>query len=285
MPAFIFFTDLDGTLLDHRTYSPEKAESAVGRLMDAGIPLVFCSSKTPAEQIHLQQSLKIEQPFIFENGGGIAYPAHSWLSDYLDATEQIGNFSIHFLSNRSYEEIAQIVRHIQSHCDIALPSFHHLSDSDMERLTDLKPPEAFRAKERKTSYTIARSLVAEEGHKVNTEIAKFGLRLSKGGRFYTIVDESVSKGEAVKALTRCFHDRFPTKMPTIGVGDAQNDAPMLEAVDFPFLLKGHDGKWANLPRLLRLVNVPLSAGAGFSEVVDWALQRLATAGIGIEKAI
>lgn len=74
MPAFIFFTDLDGTLLDHRTYSPEKAEFAVGWLMDAGIPLFFVP-QTSGRANPSPTIVENQQPFIFENGGGIAYPA------------------------------------------------------------------------------------------------------------------------------------------------------------------------------------------------------------------
>jgi mannosyl-3-phosphoglycerate phosphatase len=43
-PPFIVFSDLDGCLLDRRTYSAEAARPAVEALADAGVPLVLCSS-------------------------------------------------------------------------------------------------------------------------------------------------------------------------------------------------------------------------------------------------
>jgi ribonucleotide monophosphatase NagD (HAD superfamily) len=50
MPSPLVFTDLDGTLLDHDTYDWTPARDALDRLTRAGIPVVFTSSKTAAEQ-------------------------------------------------------------------------------------------------------------------------------------------------------------------------------------------------------------------------------------------
>ena len=49
MNTFILFTDLDGTLLDGRTYSFEKAKPALEAIQRLRIPLVFVSSKTRGE--------------------------------------------------------------------------------------------------------------------------------------------------------------------------------------------------------------------------------------------
>ena len=48
-PAFVVFSDLDGTLLDHSTYSWKAAAPALAALRDRGIPLILASSKTSAE--------------------------------------------------------------------------------------------------------------------------------------------------------------------------------------------------------------------------------------------
>ena len=47
------FTDLDGTLLDHDTYSWAPAAPAIERIKKLGIPLIAISSKTLAELSHL----------------------------------------------------------------------------------------------------------------------------------------------------------------------------------------------------------------------------------------
>ena len=74
MRSPIVFTDLDGTLLDHATYSWEPALPALSLLRERQIPLVFCSSKTRAEIEHYRRELGNLDPFISENGGGIFIP-------------------------------------------------------------------------------------------------------------------------------------------------------------------------------------------------------------------
>ena len=58
----IIFTDLDGSLLQVETYSFEPAIETVHRLRAAGIPLIFCSSKTRLEQEYYQRALGISSP-------------------------------------------------------------------------------------------------------------------------------------------------------------------------------------------------------------------------------
>lgn len=68
------FTDLDGTLLDHQTYSFAPAKPALAALRAARVPLVPCSSKSLAEMVELQQALELDGPLIVENGGGVFLP-------------------------------------------------------------------------------------------------------------------------------------------------------------------------------------------------------------------
>jgi len=70
----VVFSDLDGTLLDHDTYSFDDARPALERLGHAGVPLVLCTSKTRAEVEPLREALDNDSPFIVENGGAIMIP-------------------------------------------------------------------------------------------------------------------------------------------------------------------------------------------------------------------
>lgn len=51
----LVFTDLDGTLLDHETYSFEAARTTLERLEKLSVPVVFNSSKTAAELLPLRR--------------------------------------------------------------------------------------------------------------------------------------------------------------------------------------------------------------------------------------
>ena len=59
MTNFLVFTDLDGTLLDHHSYSYEEAMPAVRALVEAGSPLIFNSSKTAAEIKQLRHEMVV----------------------------------------------------------------------------------------------------------------------------------------------------------------------------------------------------------------------------------
>ncbi|MCP4726565.1 MAG: HAD hydrolase family protein, partial [bacterium] len=68
------FSDLDGTILDFNTYSYDEAREGMNLLKERGIPLIPVSSKTLIEMKGLHRELQLSFPFVFENGGGIAFP-------------------------------------------------------------------------------------------------------------------------------------------------------------------------------------------------------------------
>ena len=70
----LIYTDLDGTLLDHHTYSFQKALPALAEIKKRSVPLILCSSKTKGEIEEYQKKLKVRHPFISENGGAIFIP-------------------------------------------------------------------------------------------------------------------------------------------------------------------------------------------------------------------
>ena len=85
------FSDLDGTLLDHDTYGYEPARPALDLISSKKIPLILCSSKTRAEMTGIRQQLKLEDPFIVENGGAVYIPRKTFRSR-ICRSESKGNF-------------------------------------------------------------------------------------------------------------------------------------------------------------------------------------------------
>ena len=70
----VVFTDLDGTLLDHSTYSFAEAQPALALLKSKNVPLIFCTSKTRSEVEYWRGLLGNNHPFIVENGGAAFVP-------------------------------------------------------------------------------------------------------------------------------------------------------------------------------------------------------------------
>ena len=73
----VVVTDIDGSLLDFSTYSWEEAIPAINLLKRRKTLLVFCTSKTRAELVYLQDKMRIRDPFISETGGAIWFNPRS----------------------------------------------------------------------------------------------------------------------------------------------------------------------------------------------------------------
>ena len=70
---FLIFSDLDGTFLNHNTYSYGSLKNYINNL-DLEFELIFVTSKTFGEIIEIQNKLNINHPFIAENGACIFFP-------------------------------------------------------------------------------------------------------------------------------------------------------------------------------------------------------------------
>ena len=64
MTTLLIFTDLDGTLLDHHTYSFQPAKAAMQALKTFSIPCVINTSKTFVELIALREELNHQDAFM-----------------------------------------------------------------------------------------------------------------------------------------------------------------------------------------------------------------------------
>ena len=68
----LVFSDLDGTLLDHESYSFAPARAALAALAEIGAGVVLATSKTAAEVAPLRAALGLAGwPAIVENGAGL----------------------------------------------------------------------------------------------------------------------------------------------------------------------------------------------------------------------
>src|SRR3990170_640118 len=88
----IIFSDLDGTILEHRTYSFEEAFTALETIKNNNIPLILSSSKSRSEMEIYRGKMENNHPFISENGGGIFIPkdyfSYSWLKNIISSEDE-----------------------------------------------------------------------------------------------------------------------------------------------------------------------------------------------------
>ncbi len=252
MKRLLFFTDLDGTLLDYYTYSFDDARPALELIARRRIPLIICSSKTRAEIEYYRRKLDNHHPFISENGGGVFIP-----KGYFHFSIPSGECSIH-------EEGDYVVMRLGAHYTqlrdamtllrrdgFHVTGFGDMTPGEIAAVTGLGAAEAKMAKMRDFDEPfLFTGDPAEEENLVNAIRGK-GLNYTRG-RFFHLLGKS-DKGKAVTVLT-ALYKRDADGIATVALGDNPNDLSMLKRADVPVIVQRHDGSYdrsIDLPGFLK----------------------------------
>lgn len=209
----VIVTDLDGTLLDHHTYSWEAAEAALNKAHELDIPIVPCTSKTFAETRPLADAIGLHDcPIICENGSGIQFGTH----------EQVDIAP-------SYQTLIDKLGALRARKDYQYQGFADLTVADVARLTDLPTAKAELAYQR----TYSEPLVWQDSKAALQDFIReandLGIAIVRGGRFYHALHQGISKYNAVKQLL----EQLETPNANwIALGDGDNDIPLLANADF-----------------------------------------------------
>lgn len=257
----VVVTDLDGCLLDASTYRWEAAQPALAALRRRSIPLVLCSSKTRAEMERLHADLGLDAPYVFENGSGIVVPPGA---PWSRAARRDGGPLLVRLGV-PLRELAHALLEIAKEAGARLRGFSRLSAREVSELTGLPEPELALARQREHDEPFVLESGSEEG--VRRAAERRGLRVTKGGRFHHLTG-AVDKGRAVRQVLALL-----PPAASIGLGDAENDLGLLDAVDHPILVPRADGSIdptlaAAFPSAGR---APAPGPAGWNEAVLLAL--------------
>lgn len=227
----VLFTDLDGTLLDHHTYRPGPALPELRRLQAAGVLVVPATAKTPAELAVLAEDLGFTGPMIAENGAAV-----------------LGSRPPQVLGI-PYVRVRSLLASAAAAAGARVTGFGDITVDDIMSWTDLDRAAAERAAARQWSESF--KLDTGDDAALTAALAASGLRMVRGARFRTALGQH-DKGDAVRLLLATLSAGEP--VTSWAIGDAPNDRELLAAVDNPMLVRGHDGRWADidLPNLTRL---------------------------------
>lgn len=270
MQDLIIFTDLDGSLLNHEDYSFRDALPALARIRQGNIALVFVTSKTREEVEILQQEMGLQEPFVVENGGGIFFPA-----DYRGRTIATGRpldgYSV-IEMGISYARIREFLAHFGSRFGIS--GFGDWSLDEIAARTGLPVEKAALARQREFSEPFLPDPDADIAA-LQALAGAHDFKITRGGRFYHLTGKGHDKGAAVRTAREILVRYREGKTLTIGIGDSENDLPMLEQVDIPIVIPRLDGTCLDL-RLPRLVIAENPGSRGWNAAVESILDEFTT---------
>ncbi len=232
-PKLVIFTDLDGTLLDQDSYSFEHALPALRAIREKEIPLVFSSSKTRPEIEFYRKKMENGDPFISENGGAVFIP-EDYFSFSFSWDRASGNYSVVELGT-FYPQIVAALDSVRKETGVPIKGFSDLTVEEISSLCGLSLQEAGFAKEREYDEPFLIDGGEREVGTVRKKIVQKGMNYVWGGRFHHILGDN-DKGRAVGILKHLFEKEFHS-ISTVGIGDSQNDVPMLLSVDYPIFLR------------------------------------------------
>ena len=263
----IIFTDLDGSLLNHEDYSFAAARPSIERIKRAGIPLIITTSKSRLEVELLQRDMGIREPFIVENGGGIFFPRGyrnliiengEWQEDYTFI--RIGT---------TYSAVRNFLKKVGARFEIR--GFGDLTAEEISELTSLAPDRAEMAKARE--FTEPFLLKRPDGIGCLSALAaEKELKVTRGGRFHHLIGREQDKGVAVRMVIDIFKINSGEELRTIGIGDSENDLPMLEQVDIPVLIP-RPGKGYLDIQLPGVIRAKEPGARGWNDVIQMLLNE------------
>jgi mannosyl-3-phosphoglycerate phosphatase len=234
----VVFTDLDGSLLDARTYSFEAARPTLERMAQAAIPVVFVTSKTRAETEFWRWQMQNIHPFIVENGGALFIP-HGYFPFAIEDAAPLPSYDAIELG----APYAELVRDLAEAADAAgcqVRGFADMSDNEVAKECGLPVGQARLARLRE--YDEPFMLLQGVEGQLRREIEARGQRHTRGGRFHHICGAN-DKGAAVARAIELYR-RAHGEVLTIGLGDAPNDEPFLRLMDQSIMLsQGGPAAW------------------------------------------
>ncbi|MCO6381142.1 mannosyl-3-phosphoglycerate phosphatase [Oceanicola sp. 502str15] len=225
-PELIVFTDLDGTLLDHRDYSFAAAQSALECMAKKNLPLVLASSKTSSEMKELAQNLPCEPAaLIVENGAGVVWPGEEGIAA------------------PRHTEILAALAGLPAALRSGFEGFSDWGTEGIAHQTGLALREAELAARREFSEPGLWRGSDGQRDEFLAALEEAGITARQGGRYLTL-SFGADKADRLREVA----SRLAPTAHVLALGDAPNDIGMLEAADTGVIVANpHGAGIATLP--------------------------------------
>ncbi|MEH6791878.1 HAD-IIB family hydrolase [Parasphingorhabdus sp.] len=231
----IIFTDLDGTLLDHKSYSVDPADRLIRQLSESAIATVIpVTSKTLAELQSLQRSLPIpETASVTENGSLIFSPSGVPFRSDGKAHELLTGISYSAI----LAALGMLPRSFRQH----ITGFSDMSVNEVANATGLSITDAELAKQRNATEPFLWTGSDAALNELRSLMADRNISIQQGGRFYHFTGPA-TKSLAMNRIMSAFEAQSPErKIVSIALGDGPNDLSMIEAADIGVVMPNPEG--------------------------------------------
>ena len=229
----ILCSDLDGTLLDHHTYSFKPAQAALQSLKTVSIPCVINTSKTFAELASLRKELHHQDPFIVENGSAVYIPKHSTL--FVDEIlEDCGDYW-----RKSFGPKRQrLIELTDSQLDhYTFKRYSDMTHQELMSITGLSEANAKLSMQREFTEPMVWTDSNTALNAFREYLAPFDIQIQKGGRFAHLMGQHCDKANAMLWLAEVYAMQSDDVLTTMALGDGENDIGMLSKADIPVVIR------------------------------------------------
>ncbi len=259
---WVIYTDLDGTLLDHHSYSWAAARPALERLREQRIPVVLTSSKTFPELVTLAAEIGLAYPIIGENGAFVAWPDAFQLPASPDNASQGHRFK-YFGS--AHAAILSVLQKLRENPAFLFSGFSDWTVDELVGKTGLSAAAAAQARQRQASEPILWQGEESVLEDFRSALEEAGLVLVKGGRFHHVMGPT-SKRQAMEWLNRQLAQQCGEAPFFIALGDGPNDLEMLDVADVSVVVANPDSDDI-LPRAHSLIRTQGVGPVGWNEAI------------------
>lgn len=260
------FTDFDGTILDHHTYSFAPAKTCMSRLTRLGVPIIANTSKTFPEVELLLQDMQLKEPFIIENGSAVYIPKDFLPEKPKGSVWKNGYWVKSFAQSRTYWQ--ELSKRLSSKYEGQYESFAQMSLERIAELTGLDLKSAELAAARQYSEPLYWKGSDEQREQFIQEIKSLGASPLIGGRFLHVCGDS-NKGKALQWLCDEHKRQRPSvEVKSIALGDGHNDVAMLEIADVAVRIASPANSFPNLTRQNASYVSTAFGPEGWSEVMN-----------------
>lgn len=264
----LVFTDMDGTLLDHNTYSYESAKPALEALAQQQIPVVPTTSKTYAEMLVLRKTIGLNGPFIVENGAAVFIPHNFFDQKPAGTVWQDGFWCKSFISSKHHW--LQILEQIKADFDHEFTHFSAMSLDQIQQATGLNEDDARRAARRQYGEPVLWQGEASGKQAFIEAISARGGYPLQGGRFIHI-SGNCDKGQALQWLCNEYQRQNKVRTQSVALGDGKNDIAMLEAADIAIRILSPNHAPPELQKQEQVYTSTLHGPAGWNETLTTLL--------------